>query len=119
MAQFRLRPASTTASPHVLRHVAEYSGRVGPDGAWRTRFDRNTYAAYDLVDGFAQLERVTVPVLLVGGGLSDRFTPEVVAEVKARCPHVEVAEVPQAYHHVTLDNPPGFVAVVRKFLAAS
>src|SRR6185436_19740408 len=51
LAHFRLRPPSTTAPAHVLRHVAEYSGREGSDGHWRPKFDRNTYAAYDLVDG--------------------------------------------------------------------
>jgi pimeloyl-ACP methyl ester carboxylesterase len=117
-ANFRLRPASTAASPEVLRHVAEHTGRIGPDGRWRHKFDRNTYSSYDLIDGYAQFERVSVPVLLVKGALSDRVTPEVEAQVKAHCRHVEVAEVPESYHHVTLDNPSGFVAVVRKFLQA-
>jgi len=119
VAHFRLRPATTTASPQVLRHIAEHSGRVGPDGRWRPKFDRNTYAAYDLIDGYAQLERVTVPVMLIKGGLSDRLTPEVEAELKARCPHVEVAEVRRSYHHVTLDNPSEFIAVVQRFLRAA
>jgi pimeloyl-ACP methyl ester carboxylesterase len=41
----------------------------------------------------------------------------VFAEVKARCPQVELAEVTGADHHVTLDNPAGFVRAVRAFLA--
>lgn len=119
VARFRLRPASTRAAPDVVAHVARYSGREWPDGRWRPKFDRTTYAAYDLVDGYAQLERVTVPVLLVKGGLSDRFTPQVEAELARCCPRAQIAEVPDSYHHVTLDNPSAFVAVVRRFLRGS
>jgi pimeloyl-ACP methyl ester carboxylesterase len=36
--------------------------------------------------------------------------------VKRRCPHVEVVDVANSNHHVTLDNPAGFVAAVRSFL---
>jgi pimeloyl-ACP methyl ester carboxylesterase len=47
---------------------------------------------------------------------SQRITPQVYAEVKSRCPQVEMVEVPDADHHVTLDNPQGFVRAVRPFL---
>jgi len=33
-----------------------------------------------------------------------------------RAPQVEMVEVPASDHHVTLDNPAGFVAAVRSFL---
>ncbi len=58
---------------------------------------------------------VAVPAL-VRGERSTRFTPEVLAEIPARAPQVQMAEVPASDHHITLDNPQGFVDVVRKFL---
>jgi len=36
--------------------------------------------------------------------------------VKARCPQVQLTEVPNCDHHVTLDNPTGFVSAVKSFL---
>ena len=48
---------------------------------------------------------------------SKRFGPEVLAEIRARAPQVRWAEVPASDHHITLDNPRGFVEVVRKFLS--
>jgi pimeloyl-ACP methyl ester carboxylesterase len=59
-----------------------------------------------------------VPALVIKGERSTRFTPEVLAEVRARAPQVQMAEVPASDHHITLDNPQGFVDVVQKFLRA-
>jgi pimeloyl-ACP methyl ester carboxylesterase len=56
-------------------------------------------------------------VLLVKGDRSERITPEIYAAVKARCPQVGLAEVAHSDHHITLDNPAGFVAAVKPFLA--
>jgi len=40
----------------------------------------------------------------------------VLAEIRARAPQVQMAEVPASDHHIMLENPQGFVDVVRKFL---
>ena len=61
-------------------------------------------------------DRIKIPALLVKGGVSDRITPEIIAEAKTRCAHVDVVEVPGANHHVTLDNPTGFVEAVNGWL---
>jgi pimeloyl-ACP methyl ester carboxylesterase len=61
-------------------------------------------------------DRIRIPTLLVKGGLSNRITPDIYDEIKSRCPQVELAEVPGSDHHVTLDNPRGFVEVVSGFL---
>jgi pimeloyl-ACP methyl ester carboxylesterase len=60
--------------------------------------------------------RIRIPALLVKGGRSERITPQIVAGIRARCPQLEFAEVPDSDHHVTLDNPAGFVRAVRGFL---
>ena len=117
VTRFRLRPAGTTAAPGILRHLAQHSGRQHADGNWRHKFDRNVYAMRETVDGLPCWNRIGIPALLVKGELSERITREVFAGVKARCPQIELAEVPNSNHHVTLDNPSGFVRAVRAFLA--
>ncbi len=57
-----------------------------------------------------------MPVLLVKGGRSERITPSIVADARTRCPQVDLVEVPGADHHVTLENPGGFVAAVSGWL---
>jgi pimeloyl-ACP methyl ester carboxylesterase len=116
-ARYRLRPAGTTAAPEIIRHLAQHSGRQLGDGSWRHKFDRNVYATRESVDGLPFWNHICIPALLVKGDRSQRITPQVYAEVKARCPHVELAEVPHSDHHVTLDNPSGFVRAVKAFLA--
>lgn len=117
LARFRLRPAGTSAAPEIIRHLAERSGRQLPDGSWTHKFDRNVYAQRDSIDGIPYWGRINMPTLLVKGGRSQRISPEVFAEARAHCPHVELAEVPHSDHHVFLDNPPGFERVVKDFLA--
>ena len=117
VARYRLRPAGTLASPEVVRHIAGHSARQFPDGGWRHKFDRSVYALREQLDGMPFWDKVKVPALLVRGERSPRITPQVYADVKARAPQVELAEVPDSDHHVTLDNPAGFTRAVKAFLA--
>jgi pimeloyl-ACP methyl ester carboxylesterase len=117
LSRYRLRPGGTTAAPEIIRHLAERGGRQLPDGEWTHKFDRNVYAQRNSIDGIPYWDRISVPTLLVKGGRSSRITPEMVIEVRAHNPHVELVEVPHADHHVFLDNPPGFEHVVKDFLA--
>lgn len=117
LANFRLRPAGSTASPAIIRHLAEHGGRQFADGRWRHKFDRNVYARRETIDTLPYWSRIRVPVLIVKGELSLRITPEIFAEVRARCPQVELAEIPDSDHHVTLDNPAGFIRAVKGFVA--
>jgi pimeloyl-ACP methyl ester carboxylesterase len=117
LARYRLRPDGTTAVPEIIRHLAEHGGRQLADGSWAHKFDRNVYAQRNSFDGISHCSKITIPALLVKGGRSPRVTPQLIAEAKAHCATLEVAEVPHADHHVFLDNPPGFERVVKAFLA--
>jgi pimeloyl-ACP methyl ester carboxylesterase len=114
--RFRLRPSGTTASPQTVRHMALHGCRQGADGAWRHKFDRSVYASREDLDGMPCWERIRIPALLVKGEHSPRISPQIFAEVKARCPQAELAEVANSDHHVMLDNPAGFVHAVNSFL---
>jgi len=119
IARYRLRPGNSLALPGTVRHIAEHSVRQFPDGGWRYKFDRSVYAVREKMDGLPCWDNIKVPALLVKGGQSQRITPEILAAVKARAPQTGFVEVPGCDHHVTLDNPAGFVAAVRPFLARS
>ena len=117
VASYKLRPAGTMAAPEVIGHLARMSGRRSDDGMWRHKFDRNIYARRESVNGYPCWDRIRIPALLVKGDRSARISPQVFAEVKSHCPQVELAEVSDSDHHVTLDNPTGFVHAVNAFLA--
>lgn len=116
VANYKVRPGGSTAAPEIVRHLAMNSGRPFDDGRWRYKFDRNVYARRERMDSFPFWSSIKIPALLMKGGRSERITPEVIAGVQARAPQVEVAVVPDADHHVTLDNPLGFIVAAGKFI---
>ncbi len=117
VSRFRLRPADSSATPEVLRHLANKAAKRNADGTWGHKFDRDVYAVRESVDGLPHWNHIKIPALIVKGERSARITPEIIAAVKERAPQVEFAEVADADHHVTLDNPAGFTQAVNAFLA--
>jgi pimeloyl-ACP methyl ester carboxylesterase len=117
VANFKVRPPGTQAVPEIIHYLAQRGGRQGADGRWRPKFDRNVYAQRPFFDVLPLWETIRVPVLIVKGGLSHRITPQIWEDIKARCQQARLAEVPGSEHHVTLDNPAGFIRVVKDFLS--
>lgn len=115
--RYQLRPGHSQAARDVVRYIASHSIRQNPDGTWRYKFDRNVYATREPYDGNVLWDRVKIPTLLVRGDHSKRITDEVFQDVKKRCPQAELVEVAHSDHHVTLDNPQGFVNAVKPWLA--
>ena len=113
---FNIRPEASFASPHVVQHMAKSSCREFEDGRWRNKFDRNVYAHRHAIDGFDYWPRVTTPTLLIAANPSDRITPDVQKKVMAACAQVELKVVDNAGHHVTLDNPSGYISVLSDYL---
>ena len=119
IARYRLEPAeSQLAAPEVIHRMATHSGRQDADGQWQHKADRRVYANFRQVAGVPLWEKVKVPALVIKGEHSKRFAPDVLAEIRAKAPQVQWAEVPASDHHITLENPQGFVDVVQKFLRA-
>jgi pimeloyl-ACP methyl ester carboxylesterase len=116
-ARFRLEPAkSQLAAPEVIHRMATHSGRQDGEGRWQLKADRRVYTNFRQVPGVPLFEKIKIPALVIKGEHSKRFGPEVLAEVRAKAPQVQSAEVPASDHHITLENPQGFVEAVRKFL---
>lgn len=117
LASYKIRPSGSTASPDMVRHLGMHSGRQFEDGRWRNKVDRNVYAlrvVRNLIPCWADIK---IPALLLKGDRSNRISPEIVADVRALAPQVQVGEVAGCDHHVTLDNPAGFVAVCKRWIA--
>ncbi|HTO47319.1 MAG TPA: alpha/beta hydrolase [Burkholderiales bacterium] len=68
------------------------------------------------VDMWQTLGELACPTLVVRGAQSDMFAPETVAKVKAANPRIDLVEV-DGGHNVAGDNPQGFLAAIRPFLA--
>jgi pimeloyl-ACP methyl ester carboxylesterase len=117
ISRYRLEASNKNLTRReVLRRMAELSGKQGPDGKWRHKADRSVYASFKRIDGVPLWKNVKVPALAIRAEGSSRFNGQALAEIHANAPQVQVAEVPASDHHITLDNPQGFVKVVRDFL---
>ncbi len=114
--RFRLLPTHTTAAAPVLAHVAACAIRQLAHGHWTLKFDREAMGHNEPVDLTACLQRLQCPILFVRGADSTLLTAEVLARLLTAVPHAEASEVPDAHHHVMLDNPSAFERIVRAFL---
>lgn len=118
VANYRLRPAGVAENPQMLLHIARTGCREFDDGLWRPKFDRKVYATRVGIEGLPYWSQVRIPALYIKGAVSDRMTDSVAEQMRALCPSVQFGEVPASNHHVTLENPSGFNAVLRRFLEA-
>lgn len=119
VARYRLNPPDTHIAPQdVIHHMAMHSGRPGSDGRWQHKADRRVYANSQQIEGIPMWDRIKIPALVVRGERSTRFGPEEMQRIRAHAPQVELAEVAASNHHITLDNPGGFVEAVLPFLHA-
>ena len=117
---FHLVPAQPPPPAYVLDHVARHSLRPA-DGGWTWKFDPHVFvrrrdpSPHDFGELLAQ---VRCRIAVVHGELSeivDRDVTDYMAERLGRT--APFVEVPQAHHHLLLDQPLAFVTGVRAMLA--
>ena len=114
---FRLVPRETNADPALLAHMGA-AGVVERDGAWVYRFDPASNAERRPVDAWTLLDRITAPTLIARGELSPVLPRDMADKLRSAIRGASLVEIPASYHHVTLDNPAGFVLELDSFLAS-
>jgi pimeloyl-ACP methyl ester carboxylesterase len=115
LERYRLLPPQPVTHPWLVDFVARHSLHETPEGwTWKfdpRLFDRTWLSLHD------QLVAVTCRLALVHGELST-IVPSDVAEymyeVQGRT--TPVISIPEAHHHLTLDQPLAFVAALRTLL---
>ncbi|MCA9502655.1 MAG: alpha/beta hydrolase [Myxococcales bacterium] len=112
--RFRFLPESSHPTEALREHIARHSVRLEEDGRWGYKFDPAWF-------GLPSKPRpdpasVVCPTLLVRGAESRLLSPEAAAELTARLPNGRLAEIPEAGHHVLVDQPERLLTVVEAFL---
>lgn len=120
-ARFRLRPEQECPNPWMVDFIARRSLVRHDDGRWYWRFDAEADRSRGISDP-DRLERAIAnarcPLDYVWGARSSLCTPENVAQNRALAPAgTRFVEVPDAAHHLMLDQPLAFVAAIRSLLA--
>lgn len=115
LKSFRLLPRETVADPRLLEHLARV-GVTQRDGRFLYRFDPACNGRRQPTDGWALLDRITAPTLLVRGEHSPILPREMAADMLARLSHGRLLEIPGTYHHLVLDAPAAFARALEDFL---
>ena len=121
LARFRLAPAQPCSELHILDHIGRASLRE-VEGGWRWRFDPNLWDKMDHAgrgEQEAELAGVRCPIAFVWGERSRLMEDDVVAYTRAHAPPgTPMFAIPEAGHHVMLDQPLALVAGLRGLFSA-
>ena len=114
---FVLVPPQPCENPYIIRHVAYHSLRR-VEGGWTWKFDPRVFLKVTPTPTSEFLANTRCRIGLLRGELSDLVSPEIGAymyELLDR--NAPVVEIPQAHHHLILDQPLAFLAATRALLA--
>jgi pimeloyl-ACP methyl ester carboxylesterase len=117
MAHFRLVPEQPCEHGFILEHIARHSLRQTADG-WTWKFDPRVFLRFRKGSMRDYLAGVRCRVALMRGEFSTIVPPETgeyMVELLNR--NSPLVEIPQAHHHLILDQPLAFIAALRALLA--
>ena len=123
LARFRFQPGQPCENLFIADHIARHSLRriARPDGAgdgWTWCFDPTMMRKYERTDTDHLLGAAQCPLAILWGGLSVLFRPRIAAYMRQTAPAgTAFIEIPEAHHHVMVDQPLALVAAVRALLS--
>ena len=116
VSHFALVPRQPCENDYIVDYIASKSVHETPDG-WTWKFDPNIFDG-TLVALRDQLTSVGCRVALFTGERSVVVPPDTAAYMYELMGDVSpVVEIPEAHHHLMLDQPLAFVAALRTLLA--
>ena len=123
VARFRLAPPQVCDNLFILDFIARRSAVevVDTEGkhGWALCFDPHFWEKFTRIDPTALITAARSPLALIRGEKSQLFHPEdaayLLSLIRPGSPYVEI---PEAEHHVMIDQPIAFVAALRALLVA-
>jgi pimeloyl-ACP methyl ester carboxylesterase len=117
LARFRLMPPQDCANAYVLDYIGRHSLLETPAG-WTWKFDDRLFQKFHFSDMSVDLARLSCRVGVIYGEQSYLFSQDVADYMfKVLDESVPFVAIPDAQHHVFLDQPLAFVASLRTLLA--
>ncbi len=123
VARFRLMPPQPCEYPFILDHIGRTSAREAADAegkrGWALCFDPHFWEKFKQVDPAPVVAAARCPMALMRGDRSQLFRDTdaayLVSLLKPGSPHIVI---PEAEHHVMIDQPLAFVAALRALFSA-
>jgi pimeloyl-ACP methyl ester carboxylesterase len=124
LARFRLAPLQPCPNPFLLDYIAREGLRPEParDGqtGWTWRFDPFVWNRMDFtgrMDQTEELRAIRMPLAFIQGEQSALLTAEVARHTRANAPpQTPWVSIPEAGHHLMLDQPLAVVSALRTLL---
>lgn len=117
LARFRLAPAQPCDNHYLVDYVARRSLKE-VEGGWTWKFDPKIWQRFSIGDTAERLRAIRCRIGIFRGEDSVLLPAEVGAYMfNLLGRQAPVVEIPQAQHHVMLDQPLAFVAALRALLA--
>jgi len=116
LARFRLAPPQTCDNLYVVDEIAR-QGLIQEQGVWRWRFDPFYFDSLVRSDAWGALASTSTRLAVFYGELSAIVTGERLKRFREQAPpSTPFVGIPQAGHHVMLDQPLALTAAVRTLL---
>lgn len=117
LARFRLAPDQPCENLYIVDYIARKS-LTKVDGGWTWKFDPSIWTRFSIGDMAERLRATRCRIALMRGEMSELMPHEVGAYMFSLLGHqAPVVEIPQARHHVMLDQPIAFISALRALLA--
>jgi pimeloyl-ACP methyl ester carboxylesterase len=118
LARFRFLPLQRCANLFIADHIARFSLRETPDGeGWTWRFDPFLWRNVKREDTEAVIRAAKRPLAVVRGAVSNLMRAEDAAYMMSLLPPGSpYFEIPEADHHVMIDQPLAFLAGLEALL---
>lgn len=120
--RFRLRPPQPCANDYILDYIAAHS-LIATEQGYCFKLDQSLFAkmtedeSIDLPDAVTMISNIQCPVGFIFGEHSRFFGPESIEQLKHLIDPSLLAAIPNAHHHVFLDQPLAFIDALTRILA--
>lgn len=113
--RFRFLPESSHASEALRLHVARESVREEPSGRFGYKFDPVWFSLPSRPR--PDLDDLRCPTLLLRGGESALLSRDAAADFISKVADGRLVEIPEAGHHILIDQPEALLAQIQAFLS--
>jgi esterase len=112
-----LMRAGSTVSEDLQRNYAHFGSKRRADGRIVWKRDPNLVKGFVPTDLWTSVRRITSPTIYVLGGKSTIVPADTQQELKKALRDCQIVTMPGLGHYPDVEDPPGFLAIVDKFLS--
>ncbi len=117
LSRFRLMPPQPCENHYIVKYIARHS-LAQVEGGWMWKFDDQLFKDFRMPNQSRALSSIPCRVAVIYGQQSELFTQDIADYMfQVLDSSVPFVAIPEARHHLFLDQPLAFVSALRTLLA--